>query len=109
MKLAVIGSRDLTAIPLDNYITADVEEIISGGAIGVDTCAAEYAKRKGLKLTVFLPEYEKYGRAAPIVRNKEIVDHADMILIFWNGSSKGTLSVIKYAQKTGKPHEVIIF
>ena len=109
MKLSIIGSRTLTKIPLDNYVTVEVEEIISGGAVGVDSCAAEYAKSKGLKLTVFLPEYEKYGHAAPIVRNKEIVDHADKILIFWNGSSKGTLSVIKYAQKKGKPHEVIVF
>ncbi len=75
--------------------------------MGVDACAAEYAKSKGLKLTVFLPQYERYGRAAPIVRNKEIVDYADKIVAFWNGNSKGTLSVIKYAKKAGKPCEII--
>ena len=57
MKLAVIGSRNLTDIDIDKYITADVEEIVSGGAVGVDRCAAEYARSKGLKLTEFLPEY----------------------------------------------------
>lgn len=72
------------------------------------SCAAEYAKEKGIKLTVFLPQYERYGRAVPIVRNKEIVDYADKIIAFWDGKSKGTLSVIKYAEKTGKTCEVIL-
>ena len=65
-------------------------------------------KKNGLGLTVFLPQYERYGRAAPIIRNKAIVDHADRIIAFWDGTSTGTLSVIKYAKKTGKPCEVVI-
>lgn len=108
MKLAVIGSRNLTNIALERYIAEDVEEIVSGGAVGIDSCAAEYAEKNEIKLTVFLPQYEHYGRAAPIVRNKEIVDYADKIIAFWNGHSKGTLSVIKYAQKIGKECEVIL-
>ena len=108
MKVAVVGSRDLTNITLDQYIPKETDEIVSGGAVGVDLCAAEYAKKKGLKLTVFLPKYERYGRAAPIVRNKEIVDYADKIIVFWNGSSKGTRSVIKYAEKAGKNLEIIL-
>ena len=107
MKLAIIGSRSLTNIALEQYIREDVIEIVSGGAVGVDSCAAEYAKRKGLKLTEFLPDYDRYGRAAPIVRNREIVDYADEIIAFWDGKSKGTLSVIKYAQKIGKSCEII--
>ena len=107
MKVAVIGSRSITAPDLGMYIS-DEDEIVSGGAVGIDTCAAEYAKKKGLKLTEFLPEYECYGHAAPIVRNKQIVDYADKVFAFWDGKSKGTLSVIKYAEKTGRPCEIII-
>ena len=108
MKIAIVGSRNLTNIPLDRYVGEEVTEIVSGGAVGVDTCAAEYAKNQGLRLTEFLPEYELYGRAAPIVRNKQIVDYADRVIVFWNGSSRGALSVIKYAQKNAKPYEVIL-
>lgn len=108
MKLAVIGSRNLTNVDLASYISKEVNEIVSGGAIGVDTCAAQYARRQGLKLTEFLPEYKLYGRAAPIVRNKLIVDYADKVLVFWNESSKGTLSVIRYAEKVGKTCEIVI-
>ncbi len=108
MKVAVVGSRTLTNIKLEQYITEQTEEIISGGASGIDFCAAEFARSKGLKLTEFLPEYEHYGRAAPIVRNKMIVDYADKIIVFWDGKSKGSLSVIKYAQKLKKPLEINI-
>ena len=107
MTIAVVGSRNITVTDIGRYIS-DGEEIVSGGAVGVDACAADYAKTNGVKLTVFLPEYERYGRAAPIVRNKKIVDYADKIIAFWNGSSKGTLSVIQYAKKTGKPCEIIL-
>ena len=107
MKIAVVGSRDITVTNIGSYLS-NAEEIVSGGAKGVDCCAAEYAKRNGIKLTVFLPQYERYGRAAPIVRNKEIVDYADKIVAFWDGSSKGTLSVISYAKKIGKPCVVVL-
>ena len=107
MKIAIVGSRNVTVPDIGKYVS-NAEEIVSGGAKGVDSCAAEYARENGIRLTEFLPQYERYGRAAPIVRNKEIVDYSDKIIAFWNGSSKGTLSVIKYAQKTGKPCEIII-
>ena len=107
MKIAIVGSRSLTDIPLDQYVPREAEEIVSGGAKGVDSLAAEYAKAKGLKITELLPQYEKYGRVAPIVRNKEIVDCADKIIVFWDGCSKGAASVIRYAEKIKKPLQVI--
>ena len=107
MKIAIVGSRNVTVSDIGKYISK-AQKIVSGGAVGVDRCAAEYAKENGIKLTELVPQYEQYGRAAPIVRNKEIVDYSDKIIAFWNGKSKGTLSVIKYAQKTGKPCEIII-
>ncbi len=107
MKIAIIGSRNIIIKNIDKYISID-DEIVSGGAKGVDTCAAEYARVNGIKLTEFLPQYEIYGRAAPIVRNKAIVDYADKVIAFWDGTSKGTLSVIKYAEKAQKQCEVII-
>ena len=81
---------------------------MSGGAKGIDSCAVEYAHKNNIKLTEFLPEYSHYGKAAPIVRNKKIVDYADEVIAFWDGKSKGTLSVIKYAEKAEKPCKIII-
>ena len=109
MKVAVVGSRDIVVENLEEFMPENVSEIISGGAKGVDTCAEEYANKKGIKLTVIKPEYNKYGRAAPILRNKTIVDLCDVALIFWNGTSKGTKSVIDYCEKTKKEYKLFKF
>ena len=107
MIVAVVGSRGLFAENLGEYLPDDVTEIVSGGARGIDACAAKYAKENGIKLTEFLPDYKKYGRSAPIKRNNLIVDRADLVLAFWDGKSKGTGYVIEYCKKAGKALTVI--
>ena len=101
MKVAVIGSRNLNVSNLEEYLPENTTEIISGGAKGIDSCAREYAFSHGLKLTEFLPEYEKYGRSAPLKRNLTIIGHADLVLAFWDGKSKGTKFVIDNCRKNG--------
>lgn len=90
MKVAVVGSRNLQVDDLGKYLPDGVTEIVSGGARGVDTSAKEYALTHNIKLTEFLPEYDKYGRSAPLRRNITIIEYADLVLAFWDGSSRGT-------------------
>lgn len=108
MKVAIIGSRGLTVPNLERYLPADTTEIVSGGARGVDTSAKEYAVSKGLKLTEFLPEYEKYGRSAPLKRNITIIEYADVVLAFWDGKSRGTKFVIDNCKKRNIPVQVYV-
>lgn len=103
MKVAVIGSRELQVNHLEDYLPDHVTEIVSGGAQGIDTCAKSYALRHGLKLTEFLPEYAKYGRGAPLRRNITIIEHADLVLAFWDGKSRGTKFVIDNCKKRNIP------
>ena len=102
MIVGVVGSRGIPSVDLTQYLPLDCTEIVSGGAKGVDQCAAAYARQNNIKLTEFLPEYKKYGKGAPIVRNRLIVDYADKVIAFWDGKSGGTLSVIRYCQKAKK-------
>lgn len=102
MKAAVIGSRGLTINDLGRYLPDGTTEIISGGAKGIDTCARDYAIEHGIKLTEILPEYDKYGRNAPLIRNITIIDSADIVLAFWDGSSRGTKFVIDKCRERGK-------
>ncbi|MBD5129440.1 MAG: DUF2493 domain-containing protein [Ruminococcaceae bacterium] len=101
MKVAVIGSRGLTVNDLGKYLPENTTEIISGGARGIDSCAREYALAHNIKLTEFLPEYEKYGRSAPLKRNITIIKNADMVLAFWDGVSRGTKFVIDNCKEMG--------
>lgn len=75
MKIAVIGSRSLVINNLEKYLPKDVDEIVSGGAISIDRCAKEYAIRNNITLREFLPEYNKFGRSAPLKRNIEIIEY----------------------------------
>ena len=108
MRVAVIGSRGLQVNDLGKYLPDEVTEIISGGARGVDTSAREYAMEHGLKLTEYLPEYDKYGRGAPLKRNITIIENADLVLAFWDGSSKGTKYVIENCKKRNIPVQVYL-
>lgn len=108
MKVAVIGSRNLVVDDLSKYLPTDTDEIVSGGAKGIDACAAGYAKSHGLKLTEFKPDYERFNRGAPLKRNITIIEYADRVLAFWDGKSKGTKFVIEECKKRGIPVEVIL-
>lgn len=108
MKIAVIGSRNLIINNLGDYLPINVTEIISGGAKGIDSCAKKYALEKGIKLTEFYPEYQKYGKGAPLRRNLQIIDYADIVLAFWDGKSRGTKFVIEQCRKKGKTVRVFL-
>lgn len=107
MKIAIIGSRNLHIGNIERYLPSDCSEIVSGGAKGIDACAEQYAREHHIPFTLFFPDYNRYGRAAPIVRNKQIVEYADEVIAFWDGRSKGTLSVIQYCKKTNTPCVII--
>lgn len=109
MKVAIIGSRNLGVIGLENFLPENVTEIVSGGAKGVDTCAREYAEKHNIPLTEFLPDYSRYGRTAPLKRNLEIIAYADLVLAFWDGKSHGTKYVIDNCQKQGVPIRVYLY
>ena len=104
MRVAVIGSRGLQVRGLGEYLPKETTEIVSGGAKGIDACAREYALRHGLKLT----EYRRYGRGAPLKRNITIIENADLVLAFWDGSSKGTKYVIENCKKRNIPVQVYL-
>lgn len=101
MKVAIIGSRGLNVTNQQDYLPPETTEIISGGARGIDTCARNYAISHGLKLTEFLPEYDKYGRSAPLKRNITIIEASDLVLAFWDGQSRGTKFVIDNCKRLG--------
>lgn len=106
MKIAIVGSRSVTVNNLGDYLPENTTEIVSGGAIGVDRSARNYAKTHNIKLKEFLPEYERYGRSAPLKRNLQIIDYADEVIAFWDGMSHGTRFVIENCKRKNVPIKV---
>jgi len=101
MIAAIIGSRAFG----DNECMKTTLEgrgltgIVSGGAKGADTLAERYARENGLPMETIRPEWGKHGRAAGVIRNREIVNAADIVVAFWDGTSRGTKSSIDFAKK----------
>lgn len=108
MKLAVVGSRGLN-VKIENYIPkTNIELIISGGAKGIDTLAQQYADENNIPTLIIYPDYKKYGKKAPLKRDKQIVDLADEIIAIWDGKSPGTKYTIDYATYKKKTVELYI-
>lgn len=109
MKIAVVGSRDISLSferfyeLLGDLLPDEATAVISGGARGVDSLAAQFAKMRGLPLEEFLPDYKLFGKIAPLVRNRSIVDSADFVVALWDGKSRGTLNTIDYTLESNKP------
>lgn len=107
-KLMISGSRSIRNLKiifdeLEKIYAAHPDLIlISGGAKGVDSIAEEWGRFRKLPIEQHKPDWSKYGKGAGIVRNKEMVLAADYVLIFWDGESKGTKSVIDFCEKQGK-------
>ena len=102
MKLLVVGSRSIKKYDLERHIPEETTMIITGGAEGVDTLAEKYADKKCLSKLILRPQYDRYGRCAPLKRNEKMVELCDVALIVWDGRSKGTKYTISYAEKIGK-------
>ena len=83
--------------------------VISGGAKGADSLGEQFAKEFGYGRTIFLPQWDKYGKSAGFRRNQQIVDACDMVLAFWDGKSRGTADTILKARIAKKPTFIIYF
>ena len=103
MKLLIVGSRSIQTYDLQKHIPEETTMIITGGANGIDLLAEKYADQKHLSKLVLRPQYNRYGRGAPLKRNEQLVELCDMALIVWDGQSRGTKYTLSYAQKIGKP------
>lgn len=115
MNLAVIGSRtfrnyNLMVATLNQiHEITPITRIVSGGAIGADSLAENWAKQHDIPILIFKPDWIKYGRSAGMIRNKDIISNSDIVLAFWDGTSKGTKNSIDTAKSLDKPIQVVRF
>ena len=103
MKVLIAGSRSIKEFNLEKHIPTQTKLIISGGASGIDTLAEKYADKHRISKLILRPQYGEFGKAAPLKRNEIMVDLADLVIIVWDGNSKGAKFTKEYAEKKNKP------
>ncbi len=79
---------------------------VSGGCRGADSLGERYAAENGFETEIYPADWGKYGRAAGPKRNKKIAEISDYIICFWDGESRGTKSLLSFAEKAGKPVKI---
>jgi predicted Rossmann fold nucleotide-binding protein DprA/Smf involved in DNA uptake len=110
MKVGVVGNRDgwefwdVERILLKELKPED--EIVSGGAEGVDEFAYFFAKNHNHKITIFEPIFGKPSPERYFERNRKIVDYCDRLIAFNKKTRSGTTFTINRAKKSGKDVKV---
>lgn len=110
MHIGFIGSRDFSDRVLATHVVSFFQNrfgnftCVSGGAKGADTICADICEQlTKQKPLIFIPDWKQFGRAAGMIRNREIVDNSEILIAFWDGKSKGTKDSINYSRKQNKP------
>lgn len=111
VRVLVCGSRGLTDrawIRERLRLLPHDAEILHGNARDVDRIAGSIANELSMSVRVFPADWESYGKRAGYLRNIEMLDaQPDLVIAFWDGSSRGTKHAIDAAGKRGIPVEVI--
>ncbi len=114
IKLAIVGGRDYTNYEHFKTIVNDFvteigvpNEIISGGAKGVDTMASMWAKEHNIPIIELKPDWNKFGKRAGILRNTDIIDASTHVLALPTSKSIGTHDSINKAKNLNKILKVV--
>ncbi len=112
MRVAIVGSRRFADTA---RVTAYVNSlpprasIITGSASGVDAAATRAAREKGIAVQVLPASFEEISDAGKsAARNQRLIDACDVLVAFWDGTSKGTRATVARALDSGKEVHVFV-
>lgn len=105
-------SKETISRLLSKYPGATIT-IVSGTARGADQLGERFAKECGYTLKRFPANWKLYrGQAGP-VRNRQMLNFAKektgILIVFWDGISRGTANMIGIAKEAGIPVFVFMY
>ncbi len=112
MRIAIVGSRHYPDLERVEAHVAGLPEgttLVTGSASGVDAAAIRSARARNLPL-VRLPASLEEGSDPKLAaeRNRKLVEQADVLVAFWDGSSEGTRHTVDRALDAGKEIHVYV-
>ena len=107
MKIIIAGGRDITDMELVKKAIIDsgfdITECVCGAAKGVDTLGANYCRGKNIPVKMFPANWALHNKAAGPIRNKQMADYADALILVWDGTSRGSSNMLQTMMKLNKP------
>lgn len=103
MKTIIAGGRDFNdSVYMEQCLEEhNITEVVCGKAKGADTQGENWGIAHNVPIKEFPAEWNRYGRGAGPIRNEQMGDYAEALIAFWDGRSKGTHNMIKYARNKG--------
>lgn len=103
MKTIIAGSRSITDRDFIYGCIArsgfTISEVVCGGANGVDSVGKLWAIQNNIPVVTFPANWEEFGHAAGPIRNKQMAEYADALILIWDGKSRGSKSMHELAIK----------
>ena len=118
MKVIIAGSRHMpysmypmiaeAARRFETMTGQKITEVVCGMARGADTFGMKWAMLEAnLPVAKFPADWEAHGKGAGPIRNKEMADYADGLIVFiWDGS-RGSANMLQQMQNQNKPCYVV--
>lgn|SRR3990167_7595437 len=111
MKLIIAGSRkwNLNIATIQDLIDVSIsddkliEEVVSGACRGVDKSGENWAEFQGVPIKRFKAGWSEHGNSAGPIRNKQMAEYADALLVIFDGMSPGSSSMEKEMIRLKKP------
>lgn len=104
MKCIIAGSRHIT----DKYLVhkaieacpwqGSITEVVCGGASGVDNIGWRWAAAQAITVHHMRADWATYGKAAGPIRNHQMANYADALILIWDGKSKGSADMKRWAE-----------
>ncbi|HUY72987.1 MAG TPA: hypothetical protein VNF26_10510 [Candidatus Baltobacterales bacterium] len=112
MRFAIVGSRRFSETErVTEYVSSlpPRASVVTGSASGVDAAATKAARAKGIPVQVMPASFDEASDPSrSAARNQRLIDACDVLVAFWDGSSKGTRSTVERALDSGKEVHVFI-
>lgn len=109
MKVIIAGSRTIDSYPI---LLAAIDEcpwrheitsVLSGAARGVDRLGERWARDNNVALDLFPADWTTHGLDAGFIRNAEMAEKSDALIIVWDGESGGSRDMLHRMLKLEKP------
>jgi hypothetical protein len=105
MKTIIAGSRTIhNPVHISSATAAcgwDITEVVCGGAAGVDMLGANWAQANNIHIKMFPADWNQHGKKAGYLRNAEMAQYADALILIWDGTSRGSAMMRQLAVDKG--------
>ncbi|MDH3354180.1 MAG: DUF2493 domain-containing protein [Chromatiales bacterium] len=105
MKTIIAGSRQIEDAEALRQTISDagweIDEVVSGACRGVDVMGEEWAHSHGIEVKQLHADWVTHGRMAGELRNREMAEYADGLILLWDGHSPGASCMLREANRAG--------